>query len=154
MSDTRAAIEIAVYLIIFLVIVSAWLWLPHVTGAKVPVAIVEGRSMYPLLRTGDIVFLVNKTPNQIQVGDIVVYQSKANPNRYIIHRVVGICQYQGTYYYRVWGDNNYVEDSSQYDFTPTGCRGIRYNRIVGVVADIHGYAFKIPYLGILSVLGG
>ena len=154
MSDSKTGIEVIAYLIIFLIVISTWIWLPRLTGAKVPVAIVEGRSMYPLLRTGDIVFLVNKSPGQINVGDVVVYKSKQNPDRFIIHRVIGICEYHGTYYYRVWGDNNYVEDTNQYDFTPSGCRGISYQRIVGVVANVNGYTFKIPYLGILSVIGG
>lgn len=119
-------------------------------------AVVEGRSMEPLLHTGDLVFLSkNKEP---EVGSIVVYKDRSG--KYIIHRVIGIYEYMGKKCYVIKGDNNAIPD---YGF-PDICRrphrvgsytayGVPEDRIVGVVIGI-GWdnPFKIPYIGGLTIL--
>ncbi|MEB3756622.1 MAG: signal peptidase I [Desulfurococcales archaeon] len=138
----------AVTIVLLVLIVTMNYWLPIFTGTKTSIAVVRGYSMYPLLRTGDMVMLVHKNPEDIKPGDIVVYKGK-NGN-FIIHRVISSCIYDGVYYYRVWGDNNGIEDQYQYDRMWGSCRGISYERIKGVVLTIHGSVFKVPYLGLLS----
>ncbi len=147
----RSSAEVAGYaltVLLIILVVTMNYWLPVFTGTKTSIAVVRGYSMYPLLRTGDMVFLVHRSPEDIKPGDIVVYKSKMG--NYIIHRVISSCKYGGTYYYRVWGDNNGIEDEYQYDRMWGSCIGISYNRILGVVATVHGTVFKIPYLGLLS----
>ncbi len=53
---------------------------------------------------GDIIFLLGKKPNEIDIGDVIVFRSgRPDP---IIHRVVAITQENGKYYFRTKGDNN------------------------------------------------
>ena len=133
-----------------------------VTGSELPLAVVEGRSMRPLLRDGDLVVVVKEDPSEIKVGDIIVY--KTMDGRYIIHRVIGVEIFDGKYYYRTKGDNwvtNPIEDCRFYDRVQGaaedfGCGvgriGVGYDRVVGVVMEIDGSSLKIPYLGYISLL--
>jgi signal peptidase len=143
--------EIAGYTVtavILVLILTMNYWLPLFTGTQTSIAVVRGYSMYPLLRTGDMVVLVHKKPEEIRSGDIVVYKGKTG--NYIIHRVISSCKFDDTYYYRVWGDNNGIEDQYQYDRMWGSCIGISYDRIKGVVLTVHGSVVKVPYLGLLS----
>ena len=132
------------------------------TGSELPLAVVEGRSMHPLLRDGDLVIVVKEKPQDIRVGDIIVY--KTFDGRFIIHRVIGVEVYKGMYYYRTKGDNritNPVEDCRFYDVVKGstkdfGCGvgriGVDYDRVVGVVLHVGKASFKIPYLGYISLM--
>ena len=126
------------------------------------IAVVRGRSMEPILHTGDIVFLVHKDPESIKVGDVVVYREGAT---FIIHRVVYKYRYADTWCYVVWGDNNPIPDPGDpmecgvvslvnpaTHEVLTGVSGIPYSWIVGVVYTVHGSILKIPYLGGLALL--
>ncbi len=144
----RDALEYGATIVLIVVILTMHTWLEALTGSNTPMAVVQGRSMYPLFMTGDLVVLVKRKPESIHPGDIVVYRSKMGS--YIIHRVVSVCRDGDTYYYRVWGDNNPVEDTSQYDRILGSCIGVSYDRIVGVVWSPGGSAFKVPFLGLLS----
>jgi signal peptidase len=79
--------------------------------------VVVSESMEPVLYRGDIV-IVEKTnlfginefnPNDVQVGDIVVYKANWFPNP-VIHRVINETQVNGTKYFVIKGDNNPVQD--------------------------------------------
>jgi len=114
-------------------------------------AIVEGRSMEPLFHTGDVVLLREAAPDEIKVGDIVVYETP--DGRYIIHRVIDVYTVGETYCYIIKGDNNPVPDIG---FAPCPARGgavgVPYKMIKGVVVDIAGVPLKIPYIGGLTLL--
>lgn len=85
-----------------------------------PLAIVEGNSMYPNLRNGDLVlFHAPVNSNGISNGSIIVYvqtdtgisalDSLTKP--IVIHRVIGIVkQSDGTVEYETKGDNNLIQD--------------------------------------------
>ncbi len=118
------------------------------TGTDVPIAVVRGSSMYPLLREGDIVFSYKPKPDQIKEGDIIIYESIVH-NRLIIHRVVEVRIINNNYYYQTKGDNNFDRDYRE--FTGPGRAGIPYDRVKGVVISIDKTIFKIPYLGYLSI---
>ncbi|MEB3852032.1 MAG: signal peptidase I [Desulfurococcales archaeon] len=137
-----------------------------VAGAGSPVgshmAVVKGRSMEPILHTGDIVFLKHPPPDGIRVGDVVVYTRGGG---FVIHRVVKVYRHGSATCYVVWGDNrktNPIPDPGDplscgtttlrvggYAYTASG---IPYSRIVGVVVSVHGSLLKIPYLGGFSLL--
>ena len=120
-------------------------------------AVVEGVSMEPLFHTGDLVVLVKKSPEEIEVGDIVVYKSGG---KYVIHRVV--YKYvgpSGDVCFVTKGDNNLLPDLG--DPLRCGSRavpgigyasGIPYDRVVGVVAEVEGKPLKIPYVGAVRLL--
>ncbi len=116
-----------------------------VSGA-VRIAIVDGRSMEPLLHTGDVVFLEKKPVDQIRVGDIVVY--KSFNGRYIIHRVIKIFRVNNNYCFIVKGDNNPIPDPG---FPSCNSVGIPSKVIIGVVIQYDNTTIKIPYIGGFSV---
>ncbi len=145
--------------IAILVILVLNLFTPYITGAEAPMAVVSGTSMLPLFREGDIVLLYKPPPNEIRVGDVVVY--KRCGGGYIIHRVIDVVRIDDRYYYRTKGDNNPYDDSRLrqfYEYSPIRiCSDIRtpgipYERIVGVAVEVNGFTFKIPYLGYLSLM--
>lgn len=95
-------------------------------------AVVEGRSMEPLLWTGDVVIVYKS--DDIRVGDVVIYAGRGG---YVIHRVVevrGDC-------FIIKGDNNPV---------PDGC--IAKERITGKVLSIGSSVIKVPGIGYLTLL--
>ncbi len=82
--------------------------------------VVPTSSMTPTIKVGDMVVveksnvlgLVNElNPNNIKVGDIIVYaKNSSGVSEMIIHRVVGINETGGQKYYILKGDNNSVDD--------------------------------------------
>jgi len=106
----------------------------------VTLAVVEGRSMEPTLQTGDLVLVVKASPNDIHVGDIVVY--KKPDGTFIIHRVIEIKQISGQLYYVTQGDNNPIPDGP----------GIPYEDVIGKVVSINDAPVKIPVIGYLSLM--
>lgn len=71
--------------------------------------IVVSNSMEPTLYEGDVA-IVDNTPDNIQVGDIVIYNAVWF-SRPIIHRVIDIKQDSyGNTFYEMKGDNNPVPD--------------------------------------------
>jgi signal peptidase len=119
-------------------------------------AVVEGSSMEPLFHTGDLVVLVKSPPEEISVGDIVVYRSGG---KFVIHRVV--YKYVGPggeTCFVTKGDNNVLPDLGD----PLRCgtkvvpglgvvSGRPYEDIVGVVVEVAGVPLKIPYVGIVRL---
>ncbi|KZX14644.1 signal peptidase I W [Methanobrevibacter cuticularis] len=99
--------EIAIYAIIIII---------GLIAAQHLNVVVSG-SMEPVLYRGDIV-IVEKTnflgihefnPEDVKVGDIVVYNAEWFPNP-VIHRVINISEINGTKYFTIKGDNNPVQD--------------------------------------------
>jgi len=112
-------------------------------------AAVEGRSMEPILHTGDLVVIIKK--KDINVGDIVVYRSSS---KFIIHRVIDKYEVNGYYCYITKGDGNAIPDFGDPQACPPrrGFAGQPESSIVGVVLTIRGYPVKIPYIGSITLL--
>ena len=99
--------EIATYAVILVIVLIA---AQHLN-------VVVSGSMEPAFYRGDIV-LVQKADflgihefdvNDIQKGDVVVYDTKWF-NQPVIHRVINIAQINGTVVYEIKGDNNNASD--------------------------------------------
>ncbi len=112
-------------------------------GVESPIVVVDGRSMLPLFSTGDIVFITRAEPDQIKVGDIIVYRSLLGG--YIVHRVVKVVVKDGKYYYVTKGDNNLLPDYFEFEGKP----GVPYERVVGVVVKVNNIPIKVPLLGLI-----
>jgi len=140
------SIRLAPLLLILLILVFFAL-LFGVFSREVPAAIVKGRSMLPLLREGDIVFIVRCKPDEIKTGDVIVYKSKIE-SKLIIHRVISVVYSNEEYYYITKGDNNAIIDIGEFDKN----LGVNQKRVVGKVLSIGNYVFKIPYLGNLALM--
>jgi signal peptidase len=105
-------------------------------GTTTPIVVVTSDSMEPTLSRGDLLIIQAKSPDQIALNDIVVYQDEVwHSDGPIVHRVVEIEMVEGDYYYFTKGDNNPTRDP--YNRT--------YSEIVGVVVA------TIPWLGNISL---
>ena len=143
MPSGRLVSEIAGTLITIIVLI----FIVLILSGNVRVAVVEGISMEPTLHTGDMVIIEKKAPEEIEIGDIVVYKSG---NRYIIHRVIEKFRIGNTICFIIKGDNNPIPDIGS-----PRCqgKGVPYDEIVGVVYSVKpGVPLKVPYLGGISVL--
>ena len=121
------------------------------TGVSTPFVVVEGRSMIPTLYNGDIVIVYKPPPEDIHVGDIIVYKSLEG--RLVIHRVVEVNKCGTSYCYVTKGDNNLLPDNKMVPRLQ-GEQGVPYDEVLGVVASINldGKAapIRIPYLGLIT----
>jgi signal peptidase len=103
-------------------------------GTSSPLVVVESESMIPNLHIGDLLVLQAHSPEDINVGDIIVYNADwwSKP---IVHRVVERQYVDSEYRYFTQGDNNSIRDP-----------GYRvYGDIVGVVI------LAIPYIGYVTL---
>src|SRR3989337_2910574 len=87
---------------LFLVSVTLGYFIFQATGLP-SVVIVRGKSMEPSLIEGDIVFVVQKNPEKILVGDVVVFDFRGTS---IVHRVVETSYVEGTKCFTTKGDAN------------------------------------------------
>lgn len=112
--------------------------------ADIPVAVVKGNSMLPLLREGDVIFIVKSSPHEIKEGDIIVFWTPDNA-MLIIHRVIKIVKTDNTPHYVTKGDNNPFKDA----YYPVG---VPYSKVVGKVASVGNVVYKIPYIGHITLM--
>jgi len=99
-----------------------------------PTLTVISYSMYPALNRGDLIFVRGVTPQEIQVGTVVVFRHE---DGLAVHRVV---QLNGETIITK-GDANLKEDNP-----------ITYDDIVGRVPSIGDSLVKIPLIGRVSLL--
>ena len=86
---------------------------------------------------GDILFIVVVKPQNIHVGDIIVYNAQQQAP--IIHRVINITNNSGTYFFSTEGDNN----NGQLSFE----NGINQNQIIGKASFM-----VAPYIGWIKLI--
>ncbi|MBN2228573.1 MAG: signal peptidase I [Candidatus Thorarchaeota archaeon] len=78
-------------------------------GTSNPLVVVESESMIPNLNRGDLLVLQSRAPEDINVGDIVVYNAYWH-DKPIVHRVVQRVLVGDEYHYYTQGDNNSLMD--------------------------------------------
>ncbi|MEM0365524.1 MAG: signal peptidase I [Acidilobaceae archaeon] len=114
-------------------------------------AAVDGKSMEPLLHTGDLVVIIKK--KDVREGDIIVFKSG---DRYIIHRVIYVYENHGYKCYVTKGDNNISPDSGDPRRCPPvygfNIAGYPEDVVLGVVVSIRGAPVKVPYIGGVTLL--
>lgn len=79
-----------------------------VMGTDVPLAIVEGRSMWPTYDDGDILLVVGAKSSDLKVGDVIIYRKY--DNTFVVHRIVDKSFIDGKWVFRTQGDNNSYPD--------------------------------------------
>ncbi|NPA05346.1 MAG: signal peptidase I [Crenarchaeota archaeon] len=139
--------------IVVVAIVFSVLIVPRLLGVQYPLVVVEGRSMLPLLVSGDLVITTKAT--NVRIGDIIVYKSCTSPGSFIIHRVVDILRRGQEVFYVTKGDNNPYLDNALGEFRTANCilwaPGVPEQRVIGKVLTIRigstEYVVKIPLLG-------
>ncbi len=150
MSKFRHIKENAIFILILAlmllspIILRAWL------NTSVPLAAVESSSMVPTLNIGDVVVIVGVKPDDIKVGDIIVFNKVVYSIRKgyvkklktpIVHRVVDIIERNGVKYFKTKGDANPLPDQW---YVPE-------DAVLGKVLCINGEPFRIPYVGYFSI---
>lgn len=130
----KTTIEWLLY-IIFVVLI---IWgtpkvLAKVLDTPYPIASITSSSMWPVLKSGDMVFIRGvKGKSDIKVGDIVVYN---NERGFTIHRVIKL----GEETFITKGDANNVEDQP-----------VKYQELIGKTVNFKGKPLHLPLLGKLS----
>jgi signal peptidase len=113
--------------------------LGYALQAEKPIMAVVSNSMVPVFYRGDLIVVKGMDCNEIEVGDIIVYD---NPIRRIpiVHRVVEIDDSNKRLRFVTKGDNNSHTDQSTGISPPVECAWIR-----GEVK------LKVPKLGLFKV---
>jgi len=107
-----------------------------------PLVIVDGTSMTPVLRSGDLLLYRGVDQKAISNGTLIIYFSGQTGiatldymvRPIVVHRIVAIVtQSDGTVYYRTKGDNNQDNDPAL----------VRYDQVLGTPVD------DVPVVGTL-----
>lgn len=70
-------------------------------------------SMYPVIKSGDIIICKDIDPTDVKVGDVIsFFDPEGNGTAVVTHRVIGIITNEGNIYFRTQGDNNNAEDNA------------------------------------------
>jgi len=133
--------SIIINLIVYVAIVAGIVWgfpryLVWQMGTPYPMAAITSGSMWPALHTGDFILIKAVRPQDIRVGDIVVWK---NEKGFTIHRVSQLNQETLV----TKGDANFTEDAP-----------VRYEDVVGRMVTIGSWPVRIPYVGYISVMRG
>lgn len=81
-------------------------------GGNVPLIVLTD-SMYPEIKSGDLIICHTADAEQIAVGDVIAFFDPAgNGSSVVTHRVIEITQEDGTLAWRTQGDANNVADSA------------------------------------------
>ncbi|MET1128088.1 MAG: signal peptidase I [Thermoproteota archaeon] len=123
-----------------------------------PLVVVSGRSMLPLFYTGDLVVVFKPDPNNVRVGDVIVYRSLFG--NLVIHRVIRVVNASpcNPVCFITKGDNNMLDDA-MLGLQPRV--GVDYgDSFIGKVISVEvkigvdkvQAPIKIPYLGVFSLL--
>jgi signal peptidase len=115
-----------------------------ITGLRFD-AILSG-SMSPSMKVGDLVVVAPQSPDDLKVGDVIVFQSPIG-NGLICHRIIAITQEDGSLVFHTKGDNNEDPDP----FT------LQSNSIVGKVqVCIPAMGYVVQWLrgpfGLLAII--
>lgn len=112
--------------------------LSRVLNTPYPMAAITSGSMWPALKTNDLVFIQGVASSEIKEGDIIVYRNPSGTS-FTIHRVVKIDGNTFT----TKGDANFNEDPP-----------ISGELIVGRTFNWGDAPLRIPYVGVISISVG
>lgn len=133
---------IASVVIIILAISSPFLvyWILQMTlNTSSPMTVVISGSMEPTYHKGDLLFLYGEDPANIEVNDVIVFQSKYSSEP-VVHRVIDK-RYNGEYQFITKGDANTFNDSS---FLYDGW--LSEDKIIGKVVG------WVPFIGWVKII--
>jgi signal peptidase len=120
-----------------------------------PMVVVISGSMEPSYSKGDLLFLSGEEPNDINFGDVIVFDARgvwlSPPAEPVVHRVVNVTFYGGIWWYMTKGDANILPD--QWSYQPEGefnpfidPRWIPQTKIIGKVIGC------IPFIGWIKII--
>lgn len=126
---------LAYFLILFALIYGIPKAMSAVLQTPYPMAAITSGSMWPALKTGDLVLIKGvKGKEDMKIGDIIVYR---NEKGFTIHRVIKLNDETVI----TKGDANNISDAP-----------VKYGEIIGKTVSFDSKPFRIPYLGKISFL--
>lgn len=126
---------VAYFLILFGLILGIPKAMSYALDTPYPMAAITSGSMWPVLKTGDLVLIKGvKEKNDINLGDIVVYK---NQKGFTIHRVIQM----NNETIITKGDANNIGDAP-----------VKYADVVGKTISFNSKPFRIPMLGNISIM--
>lgn len=108
-------------------------------GVFPPYRVVVSGSMEPTYYRGDVIFIKKVDVQQLQRGDIIVFESRGGGTP-IVHRITDIVEENGTLYFLTKGDNNPFPDSYYHPL-----KGVPGSCVVGTPV------LRIPKVGWISI---
>ncbi len=105
-------------------------------GTSTPLVVVTSGSMSPTLERGHLLVLQRQSPENVEVGDVIVFQASWHTEAPVVHRVIQRDNIAGEYRYYTQGDNNFHPDPA---YTV-------YDNIMGVVIS------AIPNIGYITLV--
>lgn len=82
---------------------------PNVAGTLPLIVLTD--SMYPVIKSGDLIICHTAEPEEIQVGNVIAFFDPAgNGTTIVTHRVLEVTEQAGQTAWRTKGDNNNTED--------------------------------------------
>lgn len=93
----------------------------------------SGNSMFPYLRKGDIALVKAVTPDEIEIGDVIVFQT---PGKFIAHRLIRIINKNGEILVQSKGDSLYKPDPP-----------VPIESLIGKIISIDRAKRTIDYIG-------
>lgn len=125
--------------LVYLAILAALIYglpqiLTFVLETEYPLASITSSSMWPTLKQGDLVLIKGVNKEELQVGDVVVYQNEMG---FTIHRIVKM---DGETLVTK-GDANNINDSP-----------VKYEQLIGRLVEVRSKPLRLPYLGMVSAL--
>ncbi|MGC8913677.1 MAG: signal peptidase I [Thermoplasmata archaeon] len=116
-----------------------------------PVSVVTSGSMEPTLSRGDIVFWYPCKITDVHAGDIIVYKSYIEKDKYVLHRVIDIKEENGEIMLVTKGDaNEYPDQAGAHIVEPY----IRENHLIGKAVGVGAIPFRIPVIGYIFLAIG
>ena len=130
--------EIAIYAVIFLIVLVAAQHLSVVVSGSMEPAFYRGDIV--LTEKSDFLGIREFNVDDVQVGDVVVYNAIWY-DQPVIHRIIDIKDIDGTTMYLIKGDNNNAPDPYY----------VKSSQITDKVVTINGNLVVIPKIGYLSI---
>jgi signal peptidase len=138
----KKKIALSIFLIAFAFLGSYLIYfiLQIALNTSTPMVVVVSGSMEPNINKGDLLFIQGVDPEDIEIGDVIVYDAYGlwwgAPEDPIVHRVVDIEEDDGKLYFITKGDANELKDKEP----------VPENRVLGKVVG------RIPYVGWVKII--
>jgi len=127
--------DILTLVVLILSIILVYIGLRFFLATTTPLVVVASGSMSPALEVGDLIIVKGVQPEEIKIGDIIVFDPPREGIGRTVHRVKDIESANGNLTFKTKGDANDIEDL--YMVYPENIHGRLLN--------------KIPYIGYLAL---
>ncbi len=135
--DRETAVNVAIVVVLLVLISPVVAYaVPQTIGASESYVVLSG-SMEPALQTGGVIYVYERSPENIEEGDIITFNVEGARTDVTTHRVVDTVQRDGTRMFVTKGDAN--EDRDPVPVPP--------DAVIGVVPERFGILAHVPFVG-------